>query len=100
MHLQYYQMSWILLTFNDSILNQYYSLYNTNLLQWLYFQLQCLTILSNCFFDLVDQPFPDPTQVGATCTGLPYMKGRPGAAVKLLPCDHEVMGSSPGNSLL
>jgi hypothetical protein len=28
------------------------------------------------------------------------MKGSPGAAVKLLPCDHEVMGSSPGNSLL
>jgi E1A/CREB-binding protein len=28
------------------------------------------------------------------------MKGSPGTAVKLLPCDHEVMGSSPGNSLL
>jgi hypothetical protein len=28
------------------------------------------------------------------------MKGSPGAAVKLLPCDHEVMRSSPGNSLL
>jgi hypothetical protein len=27
-------------------------------------------------------------------------KGRPGAVVKLLLCDHEVMGSSPGNSLL
>jgi hypothetical protein len=27
-------------------------------------------------------------------------KGSPGTAVKLLPCDHEVMGSSPGNSLL
>jgi hypothetical protein len=25
---------------------------------------------------------------------------RPGVAVKLLPCDHEVMGSSPGNSFL
>jgi hypothetical protein len=24
-------------------------------------------------------------------------KGSPGVAVKLLPCDHEVMGSSPGN---
>jgi hypothetical protein len=31
-----------------------------------------------------------------------YLAGKrsPGAAVKLLPCDHEVMGSSPGNSLL
>jgi hypothetical protein len=28
------------------------------------------------------------------------LKGSPGAAVKLLPCDHEVMGSSPENSLL
>jgi hypothetical protein len=28
------------------------------------------------------------------------MKGSPGATAKLLPCDHEVMGSSPGNSLL
>jgi hypothetical protein len=28
------------------------------------------------------------------------MKGSPGPAVKLLPCDHEVMGSSPGNKLL
>jgi hypothetical protein len=27
-------------------------------------------------------------------------KGSPGAAVKLLPCDHEVTGSSPGNNLL
>ena len=27
-------------------------------------------------------------------------KGSPSAAVKLLPCDHEVTGSSPGNSLL
>jgi hypothetical protein len=25
-------------------------------------------------------------------------KGSPGAAIKLLPCGHEVMGSSPGNS--
>jgi hypothetical protein len=30
---------------------------------------------------------------------LPFMKGSPDAAVMLLPCDHEVMGSSPGNSL-
>jgi hypothetical protein len=29
-----------------------------------------------------------------------HTKGGLGAAVKLLPCDHEVMGSSPGNSLL
>jgi hypothetical protein len=28
------------------------------------------------------------------------MKGSLGTAVKLLPCDHEVMGSSPGISLL
>jgi hypothetical protein len=28
------------------------------------------------------------------------LKGSLGAAVKLLPCDHEVMGSSPENSLL
>jgi hypothetical protein len=28
------------------------------------------------------------------------LKGSPGTAVKLMPCDHEVMGSSPGNSLL
>jgi hypothetical protein len=28
------------------------------------------------------------------------MKGSPSTAVKLLPCDHEVMGSSPGNNLL
>ena len=29
-----------------------------------------------------------------------YLKGSLGAVVKLLPCDHEVMGSSPENSLL
>jgi hypothetical protein len=28
------------------------------------------------------------------------LKGSPSAAVKLLPCDHEVMGLIPGNSLL
>jgi hypothetical protein len=28
------------------------------------------------------------------------MKGSSGAAVNLLPCGHEAMGSSPGNSLL
>jgi hypothetical protein len=28
------------------------------------------------------------------------VEGSPGAAVKLLPYDHEVMGSSPGNNLL
>jgi hypothetical protein len=28
------------------------------------------------------------------------VKGSPGAAVKLLPCNHEVMGSSPENRLL
>jgi hypothetical protein len=27
-------------------------------------------------------------------------KGSPGAVIKLLPCDHEIMGSSPENSLL
>jgi hypothetical protein len=27
-------------------------------------------------------------------------KGSPGTVVKLLPCDHEVMCSSPGNRLL
>jgi hypothetical protein len=35
------------------------------------------------------------------CVHIVYeMMGSPGAAVKLLPCDHEVMGSSLGNSLL
>jgi hypothetical protein len=29
-----------------------------------------------------------------------FQKGSPGAAVRLLPCDHEVMDSSPKNSLL
>jgi hypothetical protein len=29
-----------------------------------------------------------------------HAKGNPVTMVKLLPCDHEVMGSSPGNSLL
>jgi hypothetical protein len=28
------------------------------------------------------------------------LKGSPGTTVKLFPCDHEVMGSSPRNSLL
>jgi hypothetical protein len=28
------------------------------------------------------------------------LKSSPDAVVKLLPCDHEVMGSSPENSLL
>jgi hypothetical protein len=28
------------------------------------------------------------------------MKGSPGTEVKLLPCDHEGMGSSPVNNLL
>jgi hypothetical protein len=28
------------------------------------------------------------------------LKGSPGTVVKLLPYDHKVMGSSPGNSLL
>jgi hypothetical protein len=28
------------------------------------------------------------------------LEAEPGATVKLLPCDKEVMGSSPGNSLL
>jgi hypothetical protein len=28
------------------------------------------------------------------------LKGSLGAAVKLLHCDHEVIGSSPGNNLL
>jgi hypothetical protein len=28
-----------------------------------------------------------------------YMKGSPGTAVKLLPCDHEVMSPSPENIL-
>jgi hypothetical protein len=32
--------------------------------------------------------------------GCPFSKGSPGAAVKLLPYDYDVMGSSPGNSLL
>jgi hypothetical protein len=27
------------------------------------------------------------------------LKGKPGTVVKLLPCDHEVKGSSPGNNL-
>jgi hypothetical protein len=27
-------------------------------------------------------------------------EGKPGAAVKRLRCDHEVMGSNPGNSIL
>jgi hypothetical protein len=29
-----------------------------------------------------------------------YKKESPSATVKLLPCDHEVMGSSLGNNLL
>jgi hypothetical protein len=29
-----------------------------------------------------------------------YWEGGPGAVVKLLLCDYEVMGSSPGNRLL
>jgi hypothetical protein len=29
-----------------------------------------------------------------------HHEGKPDAAVKLLPCDHEVIDSSPGNSLL
>jgi hypothetical protein len=33
------------------------------------------------------------------CT-VQYKKGSPSTAVKLLPCDHEVMDSSPRNSLL
>jgi hypothetical protein len=43
---------------------------------------------------------------GAICTELPFfsaaclLKSSPGAVVKLLPCDQEVMGSSPENSLL
>jgi hypothetical protein len=43
----------------------------------------------------------------SSCFGFKYLliiiiskKGGPGAAVKLLPCDHEVMGSSPGGSTL
>jgi hypothetical protein len=30
----------------------------------------------------------------------PILKGSPRVAVKVLPCDHEVMGSSPRTSLL
>jgi hypothetical protein len=29
-----------------------------------------------------------------------HMTGSPAATVKLLPCDHEVMGLSPGSNLL
>jgi hypothetical protein len=39
-------------------------------------------------------------QIRAFRYKLVYMKGSPGATVKLLPCDHEVMGSSPENNLL
>ncbi|XBH85674.1 hypothetical protein VPH35_073528 [Triticum aestivum] len=35
-----------------------------------------------------------------TFSFIQFGKGSLGAVVKLLPCDHEVMGSSPGNSLL
>ncbi|XBH99676.1 hypothetical protein VPH35_128938 [Triticum aestivum] len=38
-------------------------------------------------------------RVAGLCNFSP-VEGSLGAVVKLLPCDHEVMGSSPGNSLL
>ena len=37
---------------------------------------------------------------GVMWSSIVVYKGSLGAAVKLLPCDHEVTGSSPGNSLL
>ena len=40
------------------------------------------------------------TQLKLVIMSCSQLKGSLGAAVKLLPCDHEVMGSSPGNSLL
>jgi hypothetical protein len=60
----------------------------------------CRNVGKGCVSPKVGTPFTDPTQVGATCTGLPYYYyycgggggggGGGGAVVKLLPCDHEV----------
>jgi hypothetical protein len=41
-----------------------------------------------------------PTLIGFKISYDVSLKGSLGAAVKLPPCDHEVTGSSPGNSLL
>jgi hypothetical protein len=69
----------------------------------------CRNVGKGCVSPKVGTPFTDPTQVGATCTGLPYYYyyyyyyycgggGGGGAVVKLLPCDHEVETASFRNA--
>jgi hypothetical protein len=42
----------------------------------------------------------NPSPIHHASDSLLGVKRSPGTVVKLLPCDHEVMGSCPGNSLL
>jgi hypothetical protein len=46
------------------------------------------------------QSFSQSTGLSVNYAKSCLVKVSPGAAVKLLPCDHEVMGSGPGNSFL
>jgi hypothetical protein len=50
----------------------------------------------------VPGPFPEPytSRSYVHYTDLPFLKGSPDIAVKLLPYDHEVMCLNPGNNLL